>query len=324
MKKRLLCAAMLVCASLTVHAASGDADQYPAKPIRILDGFTPGGSTDFLARLIGPKLTERLGQPVIVENRPGAGGNIAHEFTARAAPDGYTLMFISSAPLTASPSLYRKLGYELKDFTYISLAARGALVLVAHPSLPVKSLRELVSFARAQPKAIRYGSGGVGANQHLTMELLKSRTGMDLLHVPYKGGGLAVTALLGGEIETIFAPVIQALPMIKAKRLNPLIVSSAKRNVALPSVPTAAEAGVANFEVTASYGLLGPAGIPPSVVKLLNNEVRTILAMDDIKGRVNDQALEIVASTPEQFRAAMEAEAAQWARVIKDANITAN
>lgn len=325
MRQRLVCASLLACVSLGVQGAGSDADQYPSRPIRIVDGFPPGGSTDFLARLIGPKLTERFGQPVVVENRPGAGGNVGTEYAARANPDGYTLMAIASTPFTASRSLYRKLGYDpLKDFSFVCLLARGALVLVAHPSLPVKSLRELIALARSQPGAIRYGSGGVGANQHLTMELLKRRTGMDLLHVPYKGGGLAINALLGGEIETSFAAVIQALPMIKAKRLNALAVSSAKRNAALPGVPTAAESGVPGFDVTTSYGIVAPAGTPAAVVKLLNTETQNILRMEDIKARLAEQALEIVGSTPDQFRAAMEAEVAQWARVIKDANITAN
>jgi tripartite-type tricarboxylate transporter receptor subunit TctC len=219
MWRRLLCTALLAHAAFGAWAASGDTVSYPTKPIRIIDGFAPGGSTDYVARVIGAKLTERLGQPVVVDNRPGVSGNLAAEMTARANPDGYTMFIVLSSIISASPSLYTTLRYDLlKDFTFISRVAFGASVLVAHPSLPVKSLSELVAYARSKPNAVRYGSGGVGVPSHLVMELLQRRTGMQLAHIPYKGSGPAAIALTGGEVQAGLLSATAAMSMIKAQR----------------------------------------------------------------------------------------------------------
>jgi tripartite-type tricarboxylate transporter receptor subunit TctC len=324
MSKGWLFAAIVAHASFGVGAATVPAESYPNKPIRLLDGFPAGGGTDYVARVTGAKITERFGQTVLVDNRPGAGSALAAEITARAIPDGYTLMLIASSALASSPSLYPKLGFALKDFSYISLVATGTYVLVVHPSLPARSVTELVALARAKPNSIRYGSGGVASPIHLTAQLLQNLTSIELLHVPYKGAVPAVVAAAGGEVLVAFSSVAAAMPMIQAKRLNALAVSSAKRTGALPEVPTMVESGVAGFDVTPAYGILGPSGTPASVVKLLNAEVRKIVQMDDVKAKFAAQALEAAASTPGEFRAIIDAEAAQWARVIKDANIPVN
>jgi tripartite-type tricarboxylate transporter receptor subunit TctC len=325
MLKRFLLAAILACASCGVWGASASADAYPNKPIRVILGFSGGGGDDYLARLIGPKLTEALGQAVIVDNRPGAASTIAAEITARAIPDGYTMLLASSTPVTSGPSLYPKVGYDLlKDFSYISRIATSGNVLLVHPSLPVKTLAELVSLARSQPKMISYGSAGVASVAHLSMELLQGVSGMQLLHVPYKGAGAVVVALTGGEVTVGFSNVATALPMIQAKRLNVLAVSTAKRTSALPGVPTVAESGFPSYDVTNTFGFIAPAGTPAPVVRLLNAELRKIVQMDDIRAKCAAQAFEAVGSTPEEYAAIMKAELAQWARVIKNANISLN
>jgi len=311
---------MLLHASCGVWAAAADA--YPNRPVRIVDGFAAGGSTDYVARIIGAKMTERSSQPVLVDNRPGAAGTVAAEYTARSAPDGYTLYIHLSTILMSSPSLYAKLGYDLmKDFSYVAVVATGMNVLVVHPSVPSRTVKELVAFARAKPKSVRYGSGGVGSSIHLTMEVFRSRTQLDLLHVPYKGGAPMVAALAGGEVEVAFASVTTAVPMIKANKLNALAVSGAKRLALMPDVPTVAEAGVPGFEVKDAFGIVGPAGVPAAIVKLLNADLRNIVQMEDVRTRLASQGLEPASMTPEEVRTFMTEEMARWARVIKDANI---
>jgi tripartite-type tricarboxylate transporter receptor subunit TctC len=324
MWKRLLCLATLAPASVGGWAAGGATDSYPNKPIRAILGFPPGGSDDYLARTIGPKLTERFGQPVIVDNRPGAAANVGAEMAAAANPDGYTLFLGPTTLLAASRSLYPKLGYDLlKDFSYVSQVATGGTVLLAHPSLPARSVAELVALARSKPKTIAYGSAGVGSLAHLSMELLVSRTGMELVHVAYKGAAPNAIALAGGEVKIGFSSVAAALPMIQAKRLNALAVTTARRVGALPDLPTVAES-VPGYDVTISFGILAPTGTPPAIIKLLNAEVRNIVQMDDVKAKFASQALDAAGSTPDEYRAITNAQAAQWARVIKESNITAN
>jgi tripartite-type tricarboxylate transporter receptor subunit TctC len=325
MWKRVLATAILAHASFGACAANAPADAYPSKPIRLIVGFTPGGSDDYVGRVVGARITERTGQTVIVDNRPGAGGNVGAEITARANPDGYTLSSVGSITLASSPSLYVKLGYDpLKDFSYISRVAIGANVLVAHLSLPAKSVAELVALARSQPKTIRYGTPGVASLGHLTMELLQSLTGIQLLHVPYKGPAPAITAVVGGEVQIAIGASTAALPIVQAKRLNALAVTGAKRLGVLPDVPTVAESGFPGFDVVNNHGILAPAGTPASVVKLLNAEIRRMLQLDDVKAKFPTLGLEAAGSTPDEFRDIVKAELARWTRVIKDANITAN
>jgi tripartite-type tricarboxylate transporter receptor subunit TctC len=325
MPKRVLCAAMLVPATFAVWAAASPDSSYPVKPIRVLVGFPAGGSDDYVARVIGPKLAERFGQPVVVDNRPGAATTIAADITARANPDGHTLMLGLSAILASGRSLYPTLGFDLlHDFAYVSRVATAGNVLLAHPSLPAKSVAELVSLAKSQPKAIRYGSAGVASTPHLAMELLQSRTGMKLLHVPYKGGAPAVVALTAGEVQIGFASVAAARAMISAKRLNALAVTSTSRTPALPAVPTVAESGFPGFDVTNTFGILAPAGTPANVVRMLNEALREIVAGPEVRASFAAQGLEATGSTPEEWKAIMEKEVAQWARVIRDAGITVN
>ncbi|MGZ5163786.1 MAG: Bug family tripartite tricarboxylate transporter substrate binding protein [Burkholderiales bacterium] len=310
--------------SFTCAAATpSTAGAYPSRPIRIILGFPPGGSDDYLARIIGPKLSERMGQSVVVENRPGASSNIGAELTARATPDGYTLFLGPITTLAASRTLYPKLGYDLlKDFAYVTLVATQTNVLVAHPSLPAKSLPELVKFVRSKPGSVRYASQAMASGSHLAMELLKRQAGIDLLHVPYKGGGPAATAIAAGEVEVGFIALSAAVPMIEAKRFNALAVSSPRRLQALPNVPTVAESGFPGFRATANFGVLAPKDTPFSITRRLNSEIQTILRMDDVRAKFALQGMEAEGSTPEEFRASTEASAAQSARIIKEAKIT--
>jgi len=324
MLNRLLCIFVLIHAASAACAAD-PSGTYPAKPVRIIDGFPPGGGTDFTARLIGSKLAERFGQPVINDNRPGASSNIGAELAAHAEPDGYTYFIAASTTLATSRSFFPRLGYDLfNDFAYVSRIAIGPYVLVTHPSLPVKSLAELVTMARARPDTIRYGSGGVGNSNHLIMELLEMRAGMRLVHVPYKGGPPFVVAMTSGEVQVGFPSVAAALAMVKAKRLNALAVGSAKRLAILPDVPTVAESGYPAFDASSAYGLLAPRATPVAIVRKMNAAIASIVQMPDVKAKFADQGMEAAASTPEEWRAAMQTEAAQWARVIRDAHITAN
>jgi tripartite-type tricarboxylate transporter receptor subunit TctC len=315
----------LLCVILLAHASNGawSADPYPNKAIRIIDGFAPGGSADYLARVIAPKLSERLGQPVIVENRPGAAGNIGAAFVAHANADGYTLLMGSATALSSSPSLYRKLDYDLmKDFAYVTRVATAANVLVAHPSVPAGSIAELVALSRSRPDQLRYGSAGVGSPGHLFMEQLELLTGMKLVHVPYKGGAPAIAGLLAGDVQLSFSSITATLSMIRANRLKALATSGATRSAALPGAPTMAESGVQGFSARNPFGLLAPAGTPSAIVNLLNAEVGNILKMDDVKAKFAAQAFDASASSVDEFRAVVEAETKLWARVIKEANIS--
>jgi tripartite-type tricarboxylate transporter receptor subunit TctC len=315
----------LLIAFFLMQVAAGASGQsgYPGRTIRIVDGFAPGGSADFLARIIAPKLGERLGQPVIVENRPGAAGNIGAQSVARAAPDGYTLLMGSVTALSSSPSLYRKLDYDLlKDFSYVTRVATAANVLVAHPSVPAASIAELVALSRSRPGTLSFGSAGTGSPGHLFMEQLQILTGMKLLHVPYKGGSPAVAGLLAGDVQLSFSSITATLSMIKANRLKALSTSGANRSPALPGVPTMAESGVQGWDARNPFALLAPAGTPAAVVNLLNAEVGNILALDDVKASFAGQGFEASGSTPDEIRGIAETETKLWARVVKEANIS--
>lgn len=323
MWKRLLVIAILALSSSA--AAGGEPGQFPSKAIRLVDGFAPGGGTDYVARLIAPKLAERLGQPVIVENRSGAGGNLAAASIARAEPDGHNLMLGASTPLASSPSLYKEQGYNLlDDLSYVSTVTTATFVLVATPSIQARSVPELLTLARSRGQPVRYASAGVGGASHLAAELLRSLTGTELMHIPYKGGSFSITAVMTGEADILFTSVAAATPMIEAKRLKLLAVTSTRRLGRFPEVPTVAESGVQGFNVTTVYGILGPARIPPQIAKRLNSEIRNVLQMEDVKAKFAAQALEASASSPDEYKSIMKAEMAQWARVIKEARITVN
>lgn len=297
------------------------AQTYPAKPVRIVVPYPPGGTTDILTRLIGQKLSETWGQQAIIDNRAGASGNIGADAVVRSAGDGYTLLSASTVH-TVNPSLYSKLSYDpLKDFTPITLLAQVANILVVHPSLPVKSVKEFIAFAKARPGQLNFSSAGNGSAPHLTAEMFKTMTGVDIVHVPYKGAPPAMTDLLAGHVALTFATAPSAVPYVRSGRLNALGVSSAARIPALPDVPTIAEAGVPGYESIGWNGLVGPAGMPRAVVNKLNAEVVKILQAPEVVKRLGDLGLETRTSTPAEFAAFLKVEVVKWAKVVKDAGV---
>jgi tripartite-type tricarboxylate transporter receptor subunit TctC len=291
---------------------------YPAKPLRFLVGFPPGGTSDILARTIGQKLSEAVGQQVVIENRPGAGGNIGAEAAAKSAPDGYTI-FMSTTSQAISVSLYSKLNYDLvKDFAPIIQAVNYTNLLVVHPSLPVKSVKELIALAKAKPGQLNYGTAGNGTPPHMTGELFKSYTGVNIQHVPYKGGAPAIADLLGGQITIMFDNVPPLLPHVQAGKMRPLAVTSLKRISVLRDVPTLDEAGLKGFDSVAWNGVLAPAGTPREIIARLNAEILRILSLPDVRERLSSQGADPVGGTPEQFAALIRSEIQKWAKVVKD------
>lgn len=298
------------------------AEPYPVKPIRMIVGFAPGGGTDLTARPVAQKLSELLGQQVIVENRPGAGGNIATEQVARAAPDGYTLLMGTIASLAINPSLYGNLRFDPEtDLAPVIQVVDATNVLALHPSVPANSVKELVALAKE--KSLSAGSSGVGATGHLAIELFNLMTGVKLVHVPYKGGGPAMSDLVGGQVNLIFATAASAVPHLKSGRIKGIAVTTAKRSALLPDLPTVAEAGLAGFDANNWYGLVVPAKTPRAIIDQLNAEVTKILAMPDVKTALFNQGLDAAPGTPEQFGAYIKSERAKWARVIKESGAKA-
>ena len=308
---------------LLALASAAGAQTYPAKPIRIIDAFPPGGAGDVLARIIIPKLSENLRQPIVMDNRPGAGGNIGPEIAAKAAPDGHSLFMGVTVVLAPSRTLYAKLPYDaLRDFAPVSRVGSGAYVLVAHPSLPVKSIKELVALAKARPGQLNYASaGGTGSGAHLCGELFKIRAGVKLVHIGYKGGPPAVTAVVSGETALGFMTVTAGLGQIQAGRMRALAVTSNKRTPLLPDVPTIAESGHPDYEVTPVFGLFVPAATPKDIIALLNAEIRKVVDTPEVRERYAAQGVAAASSTPEELGAILAAEVAQWAKVIKAAGI---
>jgi len=294
------------------------AQQYPNRPVRFVVPFSPGGSTDTLARTVSLKLSDVIGQQVVVDNRPGANGNIGMEIVARAAPNGYTIVLGYIANLAIDPSLYEKLPYDpVKDYAPITQLASSPNVLVAHPSLPARNLKELIALAKAKSGQINFASAGVGSVGHLTGELLNNLAGIKMVHVPYKGSGQAVTDLLGGHVQLMFSGFSSTLPHIKSGKLRPLVVTGAQRSAALPDVPTIAESGFPKFEATAWYGVLAPAKTPKPIVARLHDEIVKVLHLPEVKERLGSLGFEIVGSTPEQFAVYIKSEIGKWAKVVK-------
>ena len=293
------------------------AQTYPQKPIRFLVGFPPGGTSDILARTIGQKLAESFGQQVVIENRPGAGGNIGAEAAAKSAPDGYTI-FMGTTSQAISASLYSKLNYDLvRDLAPVTQAVNYTNLLVVHPSLPVKSVQELIALAKARPAQLNYGTAGNGTPPHLTGELFKSYTGVNIQHVPYKGGAPAIADLLGGQITIMFDNVPPLLPHVQAGKMRPIAVTSQTRISVLREVPTLDESGLKGFDSVAWNGVLVPAATPRDIVIKLNTEINRILALPDIRERLAAQGADPVGSTPEQFAALIRSEIRKWAQVVK-------
>ena len=313
-------AAVLLAAELPALAA---AQAYPMKPLKIIVPYSPGGTTDLLARLVGQKLTERMGQPVIVDNKPGANGMIGTDAVAKAAADGYTLGIASPGSHGANASLYKgTITYDtLKDFTPITQAVTAPFLLVVHPSLGVSTVKELIAAAKAKPGEISYASGGSGSSQHMAMELFKTMAGVDMTHVPYKGSAASYPDLLGGTVKTEIDVLPTALPHVKSGKLKVLATGSPKRLALLPEVPTIAESGVPGYESTSWYGFVAPANLPKDVLAKLHAEISRALQQPDVVEKLTSAGVIVVASKPEEFSAFIKSEVDKAAKVVKAANI---
>jgi tripartite-type tricarboxylate transporter receptor subunit TctC len=313
-----LLAATAMTMALTGHAAA----PYPTKPIRIIVAYTPAGATDILARTVGQKLSESWGQPVIIDNRAGAAGNIGTEVAAKATADGYTLLMGTAGTHGINVSLYRKLNWHpVTDFAPVSLVAMVPNIMVINNALPFKNVKELIAHAKANPGKLSYGSPGNGSTAHLSMELFKNMTGINLVHIPYKGSAGVLADVMGGQIAVTIDNMPPYLPQVKAGKIRALAVSPAKRSTAAPDIPTIAESGVPGYEAVAWFGLLAPAGTPKDIVSKLSVETARILKMPDVNKRVSELGGEPVGSSPEEFAALIKSEIAKWAKVIKDANV---
>ena len=323
MNKLIALAAALLASFTAAHAqvASKSAGAYPARPIRLIVPFAPGGSNDIMARLAGQKLSESLGTQVVVDNRAGGSGIIGTDIAAKAAPDGYTVLMMSLT-FAVNPSLYSKLPYDTeKDLAPVTLVASAPLMLVVHPSIPAKSVQEFIAYAKSNPGKLNFGSGGPGTTPHLAGEMLKMMAGVRMTHVPYKGGGPALTDLVGGQIQLMLENIPSTLPHAKSGRLRALAVSGLKRSPLVPDLPTLDEAGLKGYEIVGWNGLFVPAGTPRSVVTLLYRETAKALAQSDVKERLATMGAEPVGSSPEEFRAFVKAEIAKWAKVVKEAGL---
>jgi tripartite-type tricarboxylate transporter receptor subunit TctC len=311
------CAAFLIAVASGVHAQT-----YPSKPIRWIVPFPPGGSTDLLARIVGQKLTESWGQQVVVENRGGAGGTLGAGEAARAPADGYTLL-MGAIHHTIATSVYPKLPYDFqKDLAPITVVAIVPNVLVVNPSVPANSVKELIAYAKANPGKLTYGSAGTGTAHHLIGEQFNAQAGVNIVHVPYKGSAPAVADLIGGQVSIMYDTVASCLPHVKAGKLRPLAVATAKRASALPDVPTIAEAALPGFEVTTWFGALAPAKTPQEIVIKLNAEIVKILNMPDVKKRLAEAGAEPVGNTPEEMAAQIKRETEEFGKIVKQAKIT--
>jgi tripartite-type tricarboxylate transporter receptor subunit TctC len=302
--------------AISVHAAAAFAQSFPSKPIRFVVGFTPGGGTDIMARLLASKLPELIGQQVIVENRPGAGSNIGSEYVAKSPGDGYTLLVCTSA-VAINMALYKKLGYDtLRDFAPISLFTDAPNILVVHNAVAARTATELVDLARAKPGVLNYSSAGSGTSQHMSAELFKLRTKTSIVHVPFKGTGPSLTALISGDVDMTFANIPAILAHVKAGRLRPLMSSASRRSELMPDVPTMQEAGLNDSAVSVWYGVLAPATTPPEIVATLAGAVIKAARLPDLRQRILEQGAEPVGSTPEEFGKVLREEVAKWTEVV--------
>jgi tripartite-type tricarboxylate transporter receptor subunit TctC len=305
------------CFALPLHAA----ENYPVKPVRMIIAVPPGGPADTLSRLVQPKLTEAMGQTFVLDNRPGANGNIAYEMAARAVPDGYTIVAVA-AGVAINPSLYRDVRYDpLKDFAPLSLGITVPNILVVHPSVTARSVRELIDLAKARRGQLVFASAGNGTSGHLALELFRSSAGIDLVHVPYKGGGPALAELIGGQVQALFSIALTAIPQIKAGKVRALAITSGKRSAVAPELPTVAESGIPGFEVLGWFGWLAPARTPPPVVTRLNREIVRILEEPAMHERLVGLGSDPAPSTPLEFAAFIRSEHDKWGAVIKKAGI---
>jgi tripartite-type tricarboxylate transporter receptor subunit TctC len=312
----------LVCAGLLVSSVQAFAqERFPARPVRLIVPFPPGGGTDLIARLTARLMTQGLGQQVIVDNRGGAGGMIGIEAGVRANADGHTLRLVS-ASYTAMPSLYKIAFDPLKDVAPVSMVATGPSIVAVHPSLPVKNVKELIAYAKANPGRINYGSGGQGTHTHLVIELFRLMAGVEMKHIPYKGSGPAVTDLIGGQIQLTFGAAVSMLPHVKAGRVQGLAVTSAKRSPIAPELPTIAESGLAGYEAMSWYGILAPAKTPEAILARLNDEVKRIAPDREVQERLAREGFESVYMSRAEFSGKIESDIGKWRKVVKAANVT--
>ena len=309
---------LIVVLALAAPASGAQAQTYPNKPIRLVCPFPPGGAVDIASRSVAQALSQQLGQPVTVDNRPGAGGNIGAEIVAKAAPDGYTLLMATSNILAINPALYSKVPFDsLKDFAPISIVVSLNNVLVLNPSVPYKSVAEVIAAAKAQPGKLTYASSGNGTSIHLSGELFKSMAGVDMLHIPYKGSAPAVTDLLAGQVNMMFDNIPSSLPHIKAGKLRALAVTGSKRASSLPDLPTIAEAAIPGYESYVWFGVVAPAGTPPEIIKRLNTELAKAAVTPDFRDRLTGQGYDVLSTTPEQMTESIRSEMIKWGKIVK-------
>jgi len=307
---------------LVAVSAPANAQFWPAKPVRVVVGFAAGGSVDLVARITTPRMAEHLAQPVIIETRAGAGGNIAGELVARAPADGYTLLLSSGGALGGNLAIYSRMPYDpLKDLAPIGMIVYQSNVLIVNPSVPAKTVKEFIALARSRPGVLNYGSGGNGSSQHLSGELFSSLAGVKMVHVPYKGGAPAMTDLLGGQVDLMFQTIPEAIQMVRSGRVRALGLTGTRPSAALPGVPTIAESGLPGFEFDGWMGLAGPAGLPASTVGRLNSELAKLLAEKDTRARLTEAGLDIAGGSPEQMAATMKDQAARMIRLAKEVGI---
>ena len=310
-------------AIILAAATAACAEEYPSKPIRMIVAVPPGGPADTLARMVGPRLSETLGQPVVIDNRPGANGNIAYEIAARAVPDGYTFVLVA-AGVAINPSLYREVRFDpVKDFAPITEGISVPNILIVHPSVAASSVKELIALAKARPGQLAFASAGSGSSGHLALEEFKHVAGIDVIHVPYKGGGPALTEVIAGQVQALFSLALVAVPQVKAGKVRGLAITSLRRSAVAPELPTIAESGFPGFEVVGWFGWLAPAATPKPVVERLNRELVRILHDPALKERLVGLGSDPVGGTPQQFGTFIRSERDRWARVIKQAQIRA-
>src|SRR5262245_19793657 len=320
MVSRLPSTFFLCCALLSGAAQAQQA--YPSKPVRMVLPYRPGGGSDTIGRPLAQKLTESLGQQVVVENRGGANGNIGMEFAARAAPDGYTTVLALTAQRPVIPGPYARVPYDpVKDYAPITLLGAGTYILVVHPSLPAKSVKQLIALARVQPEQIAYSSSGNGSGGHLAAELLNSMAGIRMLHVPYKGGGPALVDLIAGQVQVLFSTQLTSWPHIQSGRIRALAVSTAKRPASIPDLPTIAEAGLPGYDAGVWYGVLAPAGTPREIIARLNAEIVRALNLPDFRKFLVSNAIDPIGSPPEELGQYIRSELVKWAKVVKEAGV---
>jgi len=314
--------AVLAATIATALPGIAQAQTFPTRAMRMIVPFTPGGPNDIIGRMLAQKMSEQMGQSVIIDNRGGAGGIIGTDAVAKAAPDGYTMLFSGTASLSINPSLYAKLPYDaINDFSPITLVGTAPSILVVNPDLPVKSVKELIDYARANPGKLNYASAGIGTPPHLAGELMSAALGVKMVHVPYNGGAPAMNDVMSGQVQMYFSGISQALPLIKAGKMRALAVTSAKRTAIAPDMPTIAESGIPGFEIGNWYAIVAPAKTPAPIISRLNAEILKALAGADVKKRFLELAADPIGSTPEELAAYQKAEIAKWARAIKTAGI---